>query len=92
LFELGLDLPAKGSRATSRTIYLELKSAILDGRLIAAAKLPPTRRSGAFFGVSRNTIAEVYERLSSEGLVITRHGSGTYVANQIAASAPAASP
>jgi GntR family transcriptional regulator/MocR family aminotransferase len=52
--------------------------------------LPPTRKSAAFFGVSRNTAAEVYERLLNEGHVVTRHGSGTYVARKNRAPRPPA--
>jgi GntR family transcriptional regulator / MocR family aminotransferase len=82
LFEIKLDLAAKGSRESARSLYEQLKAAIVDGRLLAGFKLPVTRRSEAYFGVSRNTAAEVYERLASEGHVVTRRGSGTYVTSQ----------
>jgi GntR family transcriptional regulator/MocR family aminotransferase len=36
-----------------------------------------------FLGVSRNTAAAVYERLASEGHVVTRRGSGSYVAESV---------
>jgi len=90
LFEIKLDLEAHGSRDTSRTLHRELKAAILDGRLTAGAKLPATRQSAAFFGVSRNTAAEVYERLVTEGYAVARHGAGTYVAERIPSSRPEA--
>jgi GntR family transcriptional regulator/MocR family aminotransferase len=86
LFEIELDMAAKGSRESSRTLYGQLKAAILDGRLAAGAKLPPTRKSDAYFGISRNTAIEVYERLLNEGYVVTRHGAGTYVADRVPAS------
>ncbi|HEY1930139.1 MAG TPA: PLP-dependent aminotransferase family protein [Caulobacteraceae bacterium] len=93
LFEVELDLPPPGSRNASERIYQQLKAAILDGRLAAGVRLPPTRRSEAFFGVSRNTAAEVYERLANEGYVVTRRGSGVYVADRPApASIAATSP
>ena len=82
MFELGLDLPAPGSRDASRRLYEQLKEAILDGRLPAGARLPATRRSEAFLGVSRNTAAAVYERLASERLVVSRPGSGVIVASR----------
>jgi GntR family transcriptional regulator/MocR family aminotransferase len=63
LFEIKLELKPRGSREASRTLHEELRAAILDGRLAAGAKLPATRQSAAFFGVSRNTAAEVYEKL-----------------------------
>jgi GntR family transcriptional regulator/MocR family aminotransferase len=90
LFEIKFDLKAHGSRDTSRTLHRELKAAILDGRLAAGAKLPPTRQSAAFFGVSRNTAAEVYERLVTEGYAVARQGAGTYVAEKISSDPAAA--
>ena len=83
LFEIDLDPVAKGSRDSSQSLYRQLKAAILDGRLAAGTKLPPTRKSAAFFGTSRNTAVEVYERLLNEGYVVSRHGSGTYVADKV---------
>jgi GntR family transcriptional regulator/MocR family aminotransferase len=85
LFEIELNLAAKGSRESARTLYRELKAAILDGRLLAGAKLPPARKSEAYFGVSRNTAVEVYDRLVNEGYVFSRRGSGTFVAERISA-------
>src|ERR1700676_671465 len=92
LFEIELDLAAKGSRESSRNLYGQLKAAILDRRLTAGAKLPPTRKSDAYFGISRNTAIEVYERLLNEGYVVTRHGSGTYVADRVPGSLSRHSP
>jgi len=91
LFEIKLELKPRGSREASRTLHYELRAAILDGRLAAGAKLPATRKSAAFFGVSRNTAAEVYERLVTEGHAVTRHGAGTYVAEKSLAATPLAS-
>jgi GntR family transcriptional regulator/MocR family aminotransferase len=80
LFEIGLELAQRGARASARTLHQQLEAAILDGRLAPGSQLPPTRRSAEVFRVSRNTAAEVYERLLTEGHVVTRAGSGTYVA------------
>ncbi len=81
LFEIKLDAAAGGTRQASESLYRQLKAAILEGRLAAGAKLPVPRRSSRFLGVSRNTAVAVYERLASEGHVVTRRGSGTYVAD-----------
>ncbi|HEX3915462.1 MAG TPA: PLP-dependent aminotransferase family protein [Steroidobacteraceae bacterium] len=82
LFEIRLDLEPAGSRDSSRTLHRELTRAILDGRLTAGTKLPATRLSIVFFGVSRNTATAVYERLVTEGYAETRRGAGTYVASR----------
>lgn len=91
LFEIELERPAPGSRDAGRRLHLQLKEAILDGRLAAGTRLPARRKSAEFFGLSHNTVAEVYERLSIDGLVIARHGSGTYVADRPAEPAPSPS-
>jgi GntR family transcriptional regulator/MocR family aminotransferase len=82
-FEIALDLPAAGSRESSRALHSQLKAAILDGRLKSGVKLPSTRHSQAVFSVSRNTVVAVYERLLNEGFVVSRQGSGTYVAKTL---------
>lgn len=79
-FELRLDPPAPGARDASRKIYEQLKAAILDGRLPPGARLPAGRRSESFLGVSRNTAAAVYERLAGDRLIVSRTGSGVFVA------------
>ncbi|MBV9407644.1 MAG: PLP-dependent aminotransferase family protein [Candidatus Eremiobacteraeota bacterium] len=89
LFELALDRASNGAHPSSQALYAQLRDAIVDGRLAAGAKLPPTRRSAAYFGVSRNTAADVYERLMNDGFVVTRPRAGTYVADALPAPAPA---
>jgi GntR family transcriptional regulator/MocR family aminotransferase len=80
LFEIAITHPPKGSRRSADSVYAQLRAAILDGRLVAGARLPAERQSAVLFGVSRNTVARVYARLAMEGLVQARRGSGTYVA------------
>jgi GntR family transcriptional regulator / MocR family aminotransferase len=42
--------------------------------------MPPTRALARYLGVSRNTVVAAYDRLLSEGFLITRTGDGTFVA------------
>jgi GntR family transcriptional regulator/MocR family aminotransferase len=92
LFEIRIDKADKGSRRAAESIHRQLKSAILDGRLLSGTQLPSARRSTAYFGVSRNTAVGVYERLRVEGYVVIRHGSGSYVADRVPKSLPSANP
>jgi GntR family transcriptional regulator/MocR family aminotransferase len=85
LFEMEIQPVEKGFRGASHSLYQQLKVAILDGRLKAGTRLPPSRLSRDFFGVSRNTITEVYGRLVIDRLAIGRHGSGTYVTARVPA-------
>jgi GntR family transcriptional regulator / MocR family aminotransferase len=80
LFEIEIERPTPGSRDSARALYRQLKEAIQDGRLAAGARLPASRNSADFFSLSRNTVTDVYQRLLNEGFVVTRQGSGTYVA------------
>lgn len=53
---------------------------ISDLILPAGTRLPPERELALLFGVSRTTTINAYRHLERQGLVITRVGSGTYVA------------
>ena len=79
LFELEITTAAKGSRETASHLFRQLRSAILDGRLLPGSRLPSTRLARKVFSASRNTVQDVYDRLAQEGLVESRQGSGTYI-------------
>lgn len=87
LLGLPIALPPPGSRALLVRLHLQLRDAILDGRLKPGLTLPSTRALAGACGVSRNTAIAAYERLLSEGYVTTRPGSGTTVAGSMPARA-----
>jgi GntR family transcriptional regulator/MocR family aminotransferase len=60
-------------------IYRQLHEAVIDGRLRAGERLPPTRELAKQLAVSRNTVALAYERLTAEGFLVGRVGAGTFV-------------
>jgi GntR family transcriptional regulator/MocR family aminotransferase len=88
LFELRLERAGSGTRNSARSIYEQLKTAIVDGRLALGARLPGTRQSSEFFGVSRNTATDIYERLINDGYAISRRGSGTYIVDALPLAVP----
>ncbi|MGB2710195.1 MAG: GntR family transcriptional regulator, partial [Conexibacter sp.] len=57
-----------------------LRTRILGGTLAPGHRLPGLQRLAGELGVNANTIRAVYQRLEHDGLVETRHGSGSYVA------------
>ncbi len=63
-----------------RQIYLELRQQILQGKLPAQTQLPATRALAEQLQVSRNVVLEAYEQLKAEGFLVSRAGSGNYVA------------
>lgn len=58
----------------------ELLVLLLGGHYAAGERLPSERQLAARFGVSRPTVREALSILESRGLVVTRKGSGTFVA------------
>ncbi|CNI79413.1 GntR family transcriptional regulator [Yersinia rohdei] len=63
--------------------YLAIKELILNGQLKAGRKLPSSRTLSEMMSISRNSILSGLERLSDEGYLITKKGSGTYVTSTI---------
>jgi GntR family transcriptional regulator / MocR family aminotransferase len=65
-------------------VFLQLASSIADsirsGRLKPGDPLPGTRGLAERLGVNRNTVVAGYAELAAEGLVRTRMGGGTFVA------------
>jgi len=66
-----------------RQLYDEFRAAILEGRLKAGNKLPPTRELATELGISRNTVMAAYDQLLSEGYVEGHVGSGTRVTSAL---------
>jgi DNA-binding transcriptional regulator YhcF (GntR family) len=63
-----------------------LRALIASGRLGAGERLPSFRRLSEWAGVNVNTVRAVYAGLEAEGLVASRQGQGTFVAEGIAAA------
>jgi GntR family transcriptional regulator / MocR family aminotransferase len=75
--DLQVSLAGRGDLAAR--IYRQLLDAILDGRLRAGERLPPTRELARRLEVSRNTVATAYDRLTAEGFLVGKVGAGTFV-------------
>lgn len=73
-------------------VFERLRQGILTGTLPSGVRLPPTRALATELGVARQTVVLAYERLSAEGYVRARTGSGTYVATDLPDAAPAPAP
>jgi GntR family transcriptional regulator/MocR family aminotransferase len=66
-------------RGRSVQVYEQIRAAILAGHLRAGDPVPPSRLLADQLGVSRNTVTVAYERLTAEGFLTGRVGSGTFV-------------
>ncbi|WP_349425543.1 PLP-dependent aminotransferase family protein [Microbacterium sp. LWS13-1.2] len=85
-WETLLDLSAYDGPRHVR-LELAVRDAVATGRLPAGAALPPSRLLAASLGVSRWVVTEVYGRLTAEGILDARTGSGTRVATRISVAA-----
>jgi DNA-binding transcriptional regulator YhcF (GntR family) len=63
-----------------------LRALIRTGELGAAERLPSCRRLAEWAGVNVGTVRAVYEALEEDGLVVGRHGQGTFVAEGVEAA------
>jgi DNA-binding transcriptional MocR family regulator len=63
-------------------VMATIKHRIGGRSLTPGAKLPSVRGLAATLKVSISTVVEAYERLVAEGAILSRRGSGFYVANQ----------
>jgi DNA-binding transcriptional regulator YhcF (GntR family) len=88
LGELDLRVDREAELSPGVQLAWRLRALIASGRIGAGERLPSVRELAADAGVNVNTVRSVYRRLEGEGLITSRHGLGTFVAEQ-ALSSPA---
>ncbi|MFB4312066.1 PLP-dependent aminotransferase family protein [Actinomadura sp. GTD37] len=81
--DLFLELASSGPRRAA--VAAALREAVRSGRLAPGTRLPPYRSLATDLGVARNTVADAYAELVAEGWLTARQGSGTRVAERVAA-------
>ena len=67
-----------GSRLADR-VYGQIIELIIEGGLAEGDKLPGEEELALRFGVSRPIVRKSLSQLSSDGLILTRQGSGSYL-------------
>ncbi len=71
--------------ASNRPVYQQIigqiKRDIALGRLIKDEKLPTVRQLARQLAINPNTIAKAYRQLEQEGIIVTKPGTGAFVAN-----------
>ena len=71
---------ARGGYSAWRLIAEELRREIVAGSKAPGTKLPAEGELAERFGVHRNTVRQAVAALAAEHLVVSRRGSGTFVA------------
>lgn len=70
---------------TSQEVVLRFEELILDGILRDGDRLPGERELAQKLDVSRPILREALKELETRGLLVSRHGGGTYVADIVGA-------
>ncbi|MFZ2102686.1 MAG: FCD domain-containing protein [Oricola sp.] len=68
---------------TADEVCAQIETLVLEGVLRVGDKLPGERELARQFDVSRPVLREAFKDLESRGLLTTRHGGGTFVADVI---------
>jgi GntR family transcriptional regulator len=73
------------SPGSNEPVYVQvaeqISEAIARGQLASGDKLPAVRKLAAELVINPNTIARAYSQLEQAGLVTTKIGSGTFIAD-----------
>lgn len=70
-----------GDALVTELVTRYVRGMILRGELRPGQRLPPERELVTRIGVSRTSVRAGLRSLSAKGVLVTRHGAGTFVAN-----------
>jgi GntR family transcriptional regulator / MocR family aminotransferase len=68
----------------TRQIYMQVRSAVMSGAFRPGTRMPSSRSMASKLGVARASVVLAYEHLLAERYVESRHGSGTFIASNLA--------
>jgi len=83
--ELAPDLERADDLPVGAQLGWRLRVLIASGDLATGDRLPGVRELASGTGVNVNTARAVYRRLEEDGLIVSRHGLGTFVAEGVPA-------
>ena len=75
IFTRGISRPAK----LADQLYEEILQQIVSAKLSEGKRLPSESHMAEVYGVSRPVVREALSRLRADGMIVSRHGSGSYV-------------
>jgi DNA-binding FadR family transcriptional regulator len=71
-----------GNHHLAHLLSDQIEAEICSGVLNPGTKLPTEAALGLRFGASRSPVREALQILKAKGLIVTRQGSGSYLANE----------
>jgi len=75
--------PVKQGRNLTQEVVARIAGEITGGNLAPGTRLPTEQELMAALGVSRTVVREAVAALKADGLIVTRQGSGAYVASEL---------
>jgi len=78
-----VELKKVRQRRLADDIVAQLEAMILEGTFRIGERLPAERALAEQFGVSRPSLREAIQKLVAKGLLVSRHGGGTFVAETL---------
>lgn len=78
-----MELKKVRQRRLADDIVAQLEAMILEGTFRIGERLPAERALAEQFGVSRPSLREAIQKLVAKGLLVSRHGGGTFVAETL---------
>jgi DNA-binding transcriptional regulator YhcF (GntR family) len=82
---VGITLDPRADVAIGVQLDWSIRAAVAAGRLKPGERFPALRDLAQELGVNHNTVRAAVAKLEAEGLLETRHGTGTFVASGAAA-------
>lgn len=61
-------------------IVAQIKAEVIEGRMAAGDALPSVRAISRELKISALTVKKAYDNLEEEGLIVTVHGKGSFIA------------
>ena len=61
-------------------IVVQIKAEVIEGRMTAGDALPSVRTLSRELKISALTVKKAYDNLEEEGLIVTVHGKGSFIA------------
>src|SRR5581483_3368502 len=78
-----LTLDRRCAASLQGQIVAYFRDAVLGGRLTSGSRVPSSRALAAEQGVARITVIQAFDQLVAEGYLVSRRGSGVFVADGI---------
>jgi GntR family transcriptional regulator len=61
----------------------QIRYFLLSGSLQPGTQVPTPKDLGTYLRINRNTVISAYKELEKEGLLVTKHGQGTYISDKL---------